>query len=117
MMLEAVSSILKGASDLAQSSSVARSSSAITQVGQTAQSAQSAVGFDGVLQQVANDAISTMKTGEAASISYIQGKVSAQSVWKPSCRPSRRCRWRWRFATRSFRHIKKSAGWRSEGLQ
>ena len=80
MMLEAVSSILKGASDLAQSSSVARSSSAITQVGQTAQSAQSAVGFDGVLQQVANDAISTMKTGEAASISYIQGKVSAQSV-------------------------------------
>lgn len=80
MMLEAVSSILKGASDLAQSSSVARSSSAITQVGQTALSGQSAVGFDGVLQQVANDAISTMKTGEAASISYIQGKVSAQSV-------------------------------------
>jgi flagellar hook-basal body complex protein FliE len=50
------------------------------QLGQTAQTGQSALGFDGVLQQVATDAISTMKTGEAASISYIQGKVSAQSV-------------------------------------
>jgi len=80
MMLEAVSSILKGASDLAQSSGVAKSSSDVTQVGQTAQGGQSAVGFDGVLKQVADDAISTMKTGEAASISYIQGKVSAQSV-------------------------------------
>ena len=80
MMLEAVSSILKGASDLAQSSGVAKSSSDVTQVGQTAQGGQSALGFDGVLQQVATDAISTMKTGEAASISYIQGRVSAQSV-------------------------------------
>ena len=42
--------------------------------------AQSALGFDGVLEQVAADAIGTLKAGEAASISSIQGKVSAQRV-------------------------------------
>jgi hypothetical protein len=36
MMLEAVSSILKGASDIAQSSGVAKSTSAVTKLGQTA---------------------------------------------------------------------------------
>ena len=38
------------------------------------------LGFDGVLEQVAADAIGTLKAGEAASISSIQGKVSAQRV-------------------------------------
>jgi flagellar hook-basal body complex protein FliE len=74
MMLEAVSSILKGVSDIARTSDVAKSSSAITQA------AQPAVGFDGVLEQVAADAIGSLKAGEAASISSIQGKVSAQRV-------------------------------------
>jgi flagellar hook-basal body complex protein FliE len=74
MMLEAVSSILKGVSDVAQTSGIAKSSSAV------AQSAQPAAGFDGVLEQVAADAIGTLKAGEAASISSIQGKVSAQRV-------------------------------------
>ena len=39
-----------------------------------------AAGFDGILEQVAADAIGTLKAGEAASISSIQGKVSAQRV-------------------------------------
>jgi len=38
------------------------------------------VGFDRVLEQVAADAIGTIKGGEAASISAIQGKASAQRV-------------------------------------
>jgi flagellar hook-basal body complex protein FliE len=74
MMLEAVSSILKGVGGVAQSSDITKSSSAVTQTG------QSALGFDGVLEQVASDAIGTLKAGEAASISGIRGKVSAQSV-------------------------------------
>ena len=72
-MLEAVSSILKGVGDVAKTSEIAKSSSAIGQ-------APSAAGFDGVLEQVAADAIGTLKAGEAASISSIQGKVSAQRV-------------------------------------
>jgi flagellar hook-basal body complex protein FliE len=79
MMLEAVSSILKGVGDIAQSSQLTKSS-AVTPATQPSPTGQSSLGFDGVLQQVANDAIGAMKTGEAASISYIQGKVSAQSV-------------------------------------
>jgi flagellar hook-basal body complex protein FliE len=74
MMLEAVSSILKGVGDVAKTSEIAKSSSAI------GQAAPSAAGFDGVLEQVAADAIGTLKAGEAASISSIQGKVSAQRV-------------------------------------
>ena len=74
MMLEAVSSILKGVGDIARSSDIAKSSSVVAQTGQPT------LGFGGVLEQVASDAIGTLKAGEAASISYIQGKVSAQSV-------------------------------------
>jgi flagellar hook-basal body complex protein FliE len=73
-MLEAVSSILKGVSGSAQTSDIAGSSP----IG--AQATRPALGFDGVLQQVATDAIGTLKAGEAASISSIQGKVSAQRV-------------------------------------
>ncbi len=74
MMMEAVSSVLKGVGGVVQSSSVATSAPAATRA------AQPAIGFDGVLEQVAADAIGSLKGGEAASVSYIQGKVSAQSV-------------------------------------
>jgi len=73
-MLEAVSSILKGIGSSAQTSDVTKVSPAVLQ------SAQSSAGFDGVMEQVAADAIGTLKAGEAASISSIQGKVSAQRV-------------------------------------
>jgi flagellar hook-basal body complex protein FliE len=78
MMLETVSSVLNsavnGVGGVAQASDIAKSSSAIAQTGQPA------LGFDGVMEQVAADAIGTLKAGEAASISSIQGKVSAQRV-------------------------------------
>ncbi|WP_456640306.1 flagellar hook-basal body complex protein FliE [Bradyrhizobium sp. USDA 10063] len=73
-MMEAVSSVLKDVGGVVRSSSVATSVPAVTQT------AQPAVGFDGVLEQVAADAIGSLKNGEAASVSYIKGKVSAQSV-------------------------------------
>ena len=38
------------------------------------------VGFDSVLKQVTSDAIGTLKAGEAASISAIQGKESTRRV-------------------------------------
>ena len=38
------------------------------------------VGFDSVLKQVTTDAIDTVKAGEAASISGIQGKESTRRV-------------------------------------
>ena len=73
-MLEAVSSILKGIGSSAQTSDVAKVSPAVLQA------SQPNIGFDGVMEQVAADAIGTLKTGEAASIASIQGKVSAQRV-------------------------------------
>jgi flagellar hook-basal body complex protein FliE len=74
MMMEAVSSILKEVGSVVQSSAVATSTPVATQ------GAQPTLGFDGVLEQVAADAVGSLKNGEAASVSYIQGKVSAQSV-------------------------------------
>jgi flagellar hook-basal body complex protein FliE len=38
------------------------------------------LGFDNVLKQVSTDAIGTLKAGEAASISAIQGKESTRRV-------------------------------------
>ncbi|AXK81742.1 flagellar hook-basal body complex protein FliE [Pseudolabrys taiwanensis] len=73
-MLEAVSSILKGIGNVVQTNDVAKASPAVLR------SAQASAGFDGVMEQVAADAIGTLKAGEAASISSIQGKVSAQRV-------------------------------------
>lgn len=40
----------------------------------------SELGFDSVFKQVASDAIGTLKAGEAASISAIQGKESTRRV-------------------------------------
>jgi len=76
MTVEAISSILSGVGGVVQSSEVTRSAPVATQASQAAQP----LGFGGVLEQVATEAIGTMKAGEAASISYIQGKVSAQKV-------------------------------------
>jgi flagellar hook-basal body complex protein FliE len=42
--------------------------------------ASGGVGFDGVLKQVASDAIGTLKAGESAAISGIQGKESTRRV-------------------------------------
>jgi flagellar hook-basal body complex protein FliE len=38
------------------------------------------LGFDSVIKQVATDAIGTLKAGEAASISAVQGKESTRRV-------------------------------------
>jgi flagellar hook-basal body complex protein FliE len=73
-MLEAVSTVINGVGGVAKTSEIAKTSSVV------APTSQAALGFDGVLEQVAADAIGTLKAGEAASISSIQGKVSAQRV-------------------------------------
>jgi flagellar hook-basal body complex protein FliE len=76
-MLEAISSVMTGVGGidgLAKASEITRSAPAAATTG------AATVGFDGILEQVAADAIGTMKAGEAASISGIQGKVSAQKV-------------------------------------
>jgi flagellar hook-basal body complex protein FliE len=73
-MLEAVSTVINGVGGVTRTSDIAKISPAVTQT------SQAALGFDGVLEQVAADAIGTLKAGEAASISSIQGKVSAQRV-------------------------------------
>ena len=72
-MLEAVSSIISGAGGVGGISKA-------SEITKSAPTGVPAVGFDGILEQVAADAIGTLKAGEAASISGIQGKVSAQSV-------------------------------------
>ena len=74
MMLDTVSSVMNSVSGVAKTSEVAQSSSAL------APTSGAGMGFDGVLEQVAADAIGSMKAGEAASISSVQGKVSAQRV-------------------------------------
>ena len=73
-MLEAVSTLTNGVGGVARTSEITKASPAVTQA------SQSALGFDGVLEQVAADAIGTLKASEAASIASIQGKVSAQKV-------------------------------------
>ncbi|MBR1216394.1 flagellar hook-basal body complex protein FliE [Bradyrhizobium sp. U87765 SZCCT0131] len=74
MTVEAITSILKGADGVMQASEVTRTAPV------AASQATSPAGFGSVLEQVAADAIGSVKAGEAASISYIQGKVSAQKV-------------------------------------
>jgi flagellar hook-basal body complex protein FliE len=73
-MLDSVSSLMTSVSGVAKTTDVAQSVPAV------AQTSGSTLGFDGVLEQVAADAIGSMKAGEAASISSIHGKVSAQRV-------------------------------------
>jgi flagellar hook-basal body complex protein FliE len=48
--------------------------------GTTAASASAPADFGQMLSQVASDAVSSLKTGEATAISGIQGKASVQQV-------------------------------------
>jgi flagellar hook-basal body complex protein FliE len=76
-MVQSVSSVMSsidGFGAVARTSDVAKSSPAASPA------STPAIGFDGVMEQVAADAIGALKAGEAASISSIHGKVSAQRV-------------------------------------
>jgi flagellar hook-basal body complex protein FliE len=73
-MLETISSVVSGVGSAAKTSSITQSSSSI------GPASGANTGFGSVMEQVAADAIGTLKAGEAASISGIQGKVSAQRV-------------------------------------
>ncbi len=73
-MLEAISSVAASAGrSVAQTAETEIGASAPVQSGGD-------VGFDAVFKQVASDAIGTLKAGEAASISAIQGKESTRRV-------------------------------------
>ena len=73
-MLEAISSTAISAG---QAASRATETQAIAP---TALQSGDEVGFDSVMKQVTTDAIGTLKTGEAASISAMQGKESTRRV-------------------------------------
>lgn len=75
-MLDSVSSVVNSVGELAKTSEVFKTSNAAP----AAQPASAGLGFNNVLEQVAADAIGSMKAGEAASIQSIQGKLSAQKV-------------------------------------
>ena len=77
-MLEAISStaITAGqaaASRITETQTIAPSASSPVQ-------ASDDVGFDSVMKQVTTDAIGTLKAGESASISAMQGKESTRKV-------------------------------------
>jgi flagellar hook-basal body complex protein FliE len=77
-MIEAISS-----SAISAGQAVARSAEtelAAPAAGAGAVQGGGEVGFDSVLKQVTTDAIGTVKAGEAASISAIQGKESTRRV-------------------------------------
>ena len=75
-MLEAISSTA-----ISAGKSVARAIEAqVTAPAAGAVQSGSGAGFDSVLKQVTTDAIDTVKSGEAASISAIQGKESTRRV-------------------------------------
>ena len=75
-MLEAVSSTAISAGQ-----AVARSAETkVTSAAAGAVQSGAELGFDSVFKQVASDAIGTLKAGEAASISAIQGKESTRRV-------------------------------------
>jgi flagellar hook-basal body complex protein FliE len=75
-MLEAISSTA-----ISAGSALARTTGTeITAPAAGAGQAGGDAGFDSVLKQVTTDAIGTLKAGEAASISGIQGKESTRRV-------------------------------------
>ncbi|MBW7965461.1 flagellar hook-basal body complex protein FliE [Bradyrhizobium sp. BR 10261] len=76
-MLEAISST---AITAAQAASRATETQTIAPTGTSAVQSADDVGFDSVMKQVTTDAIGTLKTGEAASISAMQGKESTRKV-------------------------------------
>ncbi|QAU45267.1 flagellar hook-basal body complex protein FliE [Bradyrhizobium guangzhouense] len=76
-MLEAISST---AITAGQAASRATETQAIAPTGASAVQSADDVGFDSVMKQVTTDAIGTLKAGEAASISAMQGKESTRKV-------------------------------------
>lgn len=76
-MLEAISSTAISAGQVATR---AAETQAISPAATTALQSTDEVGFDSVMKQVTSDAIGTLKAGEAASISAMQGKESTRRV-------------------------------------
>ncbi|MGY8634227.1 flagellar hook-basal body complex protein FliE [Bradyrhizobium sp. 14AA] len=76
-MLEAISSTLISG---AQAALRANETQAIAPAAPTAVQSGNDVGFESVMKQVTTDAIGTLKSGEAASISAMQGKESTRKV-------------------------------------
>lgn len=76
-MLEAISSTAISAG---QAASRATQAQTIAPAAPTAIQSTDDVGFESVMKQVTTDAIGTLKTGEAASISAMQGKESTRKV-------------------------------------
>lgn len=76
-MLEAISSTALSAG---QAASRATEAQAISPAAPSAIQSTDDIGFDSVMKQVTTDAIGTLKTGEAASISAMQGKESTRKV-------------------------------------
>jgi len=76
-MLEAISSTAVSAG---QAASRATEAHAIAPAAPTAIHSTDDVGFESVMKQVTTDAIGTLKAGEAASISAMQGKESTRKV-------------------------------------
>ncbi|WFU74298.1 MULTISPECIES: flagellar hook-basal body complex protein FliE [unclassified Bradyrhizobium] len=76
-MLEAISSTAISAG---QAASRATETQAIAPAAPTAVKAGDDLGFESVMKQVTTDAIGTLKAGEAASISAMQGKESTRKV-------------------------------------
>ena len=76
-MLEAISSTaISGGHAVSR----ATETQAISPAAPTAIQSTDDVGFESVMKQVTTDAISTLKAGEAASISAMQGKESTRKV-------------------------------------
>lgn len=76
-MLEAISSTAitagQAVSRITETQTIAPSATSPVQAGDD-------VGFDSVMKQVTTDAIGTLKAGESASISAMQGKESTRKV-------------------------------------
>ena len=76
-MLEAISSTAISAG---QAATRATETQAVSPAVTTATQASDDLGFESVMKQVTSDAIGTLKAGEAASISAMQGKESTRRV-------------------------------------
>lgn len=76
-MLEAISS---AAISAGQATARATETQAVSPAATTAIQTSDDVGFESVMKQVTTDAIGTLKSGEAASISAMQGKESTRRV-------------------------------------
>ncbi|MBR0725111.1 flagellar hook-basal body complex protein FliE [Bradyrhizobium manausense] len=76
-MLEAISST---AITAGQAASRATETLSIVPTGTSTVQSAGDLGFDSMMKQVTSDAIGTLKAGEAASISAMQGKESTRKV-------------------------------------